>query len=349
MEQLSDLLIQKLESMAEDSDSKRVILSKRKAISALFPYAISLARGGDQTMTDAVFRAVKASRSHRVVWHRVRPYTDNLLDKPIPHSLDRFAVLFSPYVLWGRKLDPANQVSRWADAALATPYTEEVGQSIVEALLNIVSAHHLRPYIPRDAWELLKKRPSLPPYDLRRELVIGDTVRHIRGLGDIEVLKSYFLIIWSERARHISSSRQEVLASIKEDFGKAETRHHRGDLVRRLDYVLEELGREWELIEQGVATYNGPIALLYQKYPIPICRMLTRIHVRTAKSDYERFREALLRGVEVEGEATNTVTGASPKPIRQRNGLEFFLHVLFTVFRRLSNALQAKIFACILS
>ena len=69
----------------------------------------------------------------------------------------------SPYLPWTDAFYDQNAVHRWAAAALAVPYTEEVGQSVVDVLLQIASNSSLRLHIPRDVWALLKKRVSLPP------------------------------------------------------------------------------------------------------------------------------------------------------------------------------------------
>ena len=326
--------------MAQDRHSKILILAKRKAISALFPYAISLERSGDQTMADVVLRVSRASCSREVVWDRIWPYFTALFYEPIPSSSSRLITLFSPYLPWDRAANP-DFVSGWAAAALATPYTEQVGQSVVDALLQIATFYHLRPHIPRDVWALLKKQPFLPPYcPGRNQGTSGDVVRHIRGLGDPEILKSYLLLVWSEWSLPFSSGLEEMLVSIRKDFGQVGTRHHREDLVERLDYILEELGRGLEHFEQdgtGVLP-GGP------SFTADDRRRIAQDHVRDATGSYEKLREELRR----EGEATNTVTGLSPNLTHQQRALSFF-HAFFTALSRLWNALLAKIFAWILS
>lgn len=49
------------------------------------------------------------------------------------------------------------EIARWATAALEVPYTEEVGQSTVSALLQIASINSLQAYIPLNLWSLLRK------------------------------------------------------------------------------------------------------------------------------------------------------------------------------------------------
>ena len=290
--------------MAQDRHSKTLILAKRKAISALFPYAISLERSGDQTMADAVLRVSRASCSRGVVWDRIWPYFATLFSEPIPSSPNRLITLFSPYLPWDRAANP-DFVSGWAAAALATPYTEQVGQSVVDALLQIASFNHLRPHIPRDVWALLKKQPFLPPYcPGRNQGTSGDVVRHIRGLGDIEILKSYFLLVWSEWNALSFSECEEMLTSIREDFGQVEKRHHRAVLIERLDHILEELGRGLDHFEQD-RTDALPSGLSFTPDDR---RRFAQDHVRDAANSYEKLREELRK----EGGATNTATGLSP-------------------------------------
>ena len=331
VERFSDLIIQQLDNMVQDSDSKKLILTKRKAISALFPYAIFLERCGDRTMADAVLRVAKASCSRRVVWYRIWPYAATLFSDPIPPSLNRLITLFSPYVRWDLEPDSERLVSRWAAATLAIPYTEEVGQSVVDALLQIAYFYHLRPHISRDLWALLTKRPLLPPYCPGRNWgTSGDVVRHIRGLGDPEILKSYLLLVWSEWSFPFPSGRQEMLVSIREDFGQVGTRHHREDLVGRLDHILEELSRGLEHFEQEGTDVFLPITA---GNPL----LFAWIHVRVARNSYEKLREELREG----GGATNTCL--SPNLTRQERALTFFC-AFFTVLNRLSFALLTEIF-----
>ena len=61
----------------------------------------------------------------------------------------------------------------------------------------------------------------------------------IRALKDIEVLKSYLLLVWSEW--DISCDFSETCTSIRENFGGIGMGHHRADLIQRLDHVLGQL------------------------------------------------------------------------------------------------------------
>ena len=217
------------------------IFSKRKAISALLPRAIFLEQGGQQGMIDAIFRAAKASEWGEFLWHRVLLYISRLFEDQSPTSLNRVIALISPYVPWGGLLNSTTVVARWAAAALTVPYTEEIGQNVVDALLYITCIDLLRPQIPIDVFRLLKRRPPLLPMQ-RGEIESWRiaAVIHIRRLGDIEILKSYLLIMWSDRVFPSSEILYEMERAIREDFGGpgVEMESHRKDLVERLHSVL---------------------------------------------------------------------------------------------------------------
>ena len=210
---------------------------KRKSISALLPYAVWLERRGNYEMLDALLCGARASK--RLMWIRTKPFLPTLFNKASPQAI----VPVSPHVGWRRLTftDHKDMISRWAAAASAIPYTEEVGQSVVDALLHIASNDSLRPHIHVGMWVWLEKRPSLPPECFGRSRGTGwKVVRHIRALGDIEILKSYFLLVWSEWDPIFgwSEGLAEMQASIREDFNGLEMGRHREDLIERLDHVL---------------------------------------------------------------------------------------------------------------
>jgi hypothetical protein len=211
-------------------------------------------------MIDAILRVSGAPNSERFVWHRMKPYLTTLFDESSPPPLNQIVTLMSPYVPWDDKFHDEYTVSRWAAAALAVQYTDQTGCSVVDALLQIASIDTLRPHIPIELWAWLKKLPSLPPTCegrlLGREVAV---VRHVRQIGDIEILKSYFLLVWSEWNFLFTSGLDEMRVSVREDFGGIESKHHREDLIQRLDHVLRELDRGWEYIvrhKPGIVRYQ---------------------------------------------------------------------------------------------
>ena len=266
-------------------------LYKSKAITALVPYAILLARSGHQEMIDAILNVASASNSGKFIWDRVKPYLTTLFDEPSPPPLDRVVTLMSPYVPWDEKLHDGYTVARWVEVALAVPHTEEIGRSVVNALLQIASIDSLRQLIPIELWAWLKEVPLLPPVCRGRRVgTKGAVVRHVRGLGDIEILKSYLLLIWSEWNFLQTSGLDEMQISIRQDFGGIGSKHHREDLIARLDEIFGELDRGWEYIAQHKPGINP-----YQPH--------------RAKADYRTLKKVLL---EVERAAVSVFGCVSP-------------------------------------
>ena len=70
-------------------------------------------------------------------WWCVGPYITTLFDKLTPPSLDWGIELVSPYVPWHSVLIDNNAVTGWVATTLAIPYTEEVGQNVINTLLQI--------------------------------------------------------------------------------------------------------------------------------------------------------------------------------------------------------------------
>ena len=270
MEDVSNLITQKLDTMVE-SDDPGLIISKRKAINTLLPYAIFLEQIGQQGMIDAILRAAKVSdsdpRNHgKFMWRHVVLYTSRLFEKRSPASLNRVITLISPFVPWDGALNNPIAVSRWAAAASTVPYTNEVGQSVVNTLFQIAYIDLLGPYIPFAMWRWMRRRPSLPPvYHGLPKGACKITLAHVRRLKDVDLLKSFFLLIWTDRCILPSTLIHEAEISIREDLTGVEAEHHREVLIERLDYVLEQLGQ-----------------------------MQESSMVRKAKSGYERLRDVLL-------------------------------------------------------
>lgn len=176
------------------------------------------------------------------MWHHVVRYTSRLFETQSPTSLNRVIALISPYVPWGGALNKKSAVARWAAAASAIPYTDQLGQNVIDALFQIAFIDLLRPHIPIHMWEWMKRRPSLPP--MYHGLLQGPrstTVAYVRRLGDIDLLKSYFLLVWTDQCLLLSGRIHEVESSIREDFGAVGMGSHRKDLLKRLDHVINQL------------------------------------------------------------------------------------------------------------
>ena len=257
MREISVLITEKLEDMAGEALPAYFTpnrISWSKAITALIPHAISLDKSGDKGMIDAIFD---------IPWSLHAGYIDSyafaLLSKPTPPSLNRAIVLLSPYLpqyYWDERT-----IARWAAAASALPYSEKVGWSVVGMLLQLASSETLWPFIPADIWEWLKRQPSLPPECAGRGTgTREDTVRYVRGLGDLDTLRSYFLLVWSEWNALDDFGFIEMQASIVEDLGGIGMHHHRVELITRLDHILGELDRGWcHLSQYGPAVWADDV------------------------------------------------------------------------------------------
>jgi hypothetical protein len=285
-------------------ESPEQIWSKRKAITALFPYAVWRERDGEHGMVDAVLGAARTSSSAEFMWNAVGPFSATLFGRAGPDSLNRVITLASPHMLPSIRGFDETMVTRWAATVSTVPYTEEVGQAVVDALLQIASIPSIQRHIPVDIWSRLNKRPSLPPVCRGRSRgSSGDVVCQVRALGDIGILKSYLFLVWSEWDHMGDSYRwpagptkaqadiqdrglNEMRISIWEDFGGIEMGYHREDLIKRLDHVLEQLG-------QGLGH-------LKQQKP-----SIDEDEIRLAIEQYGELKEVLL---EVDREATRTLT-----------------------------------------
>jgi hypothetical protein len=293
MERVSSYLTQKLEIIAEAPGGDPAVESKRKAISLLFPYAVRLERDGQREMIDAIVRIASKSISGRFMWYHIKLYITSWLNESNSSS-DLTIIFVAPYSRWNQGSYTQNTVAKWAAAALAIPYSEEVGRSVVDVLLRIAYSERLRPHIPIEIWAWLKRRPSLPPVCPGRSwsTTLG-VVRHIRGLGDIELLKSYLFAVWSEWDHLYDSGLLEMEIVIREEFDGMVMWRDREDLIERLDDVLGQLDRDLDYFKQ----YEPEIGAYY---------------IAVAKRQYGRLKEVL---VEVDEVAMKTLSRTPPNLI----------------------------------
>ena len=205
------------------------------------------------------------------IWCHVDQFVSMLLSEASPRAI----VLASPHILWYRIGDMEDFIQCWTTVASAVPYSEEIAQGVVEALLQIASKDELQ-YIPADLWLWLTKRPSLPPNCLGRYSGTDDSVvEAVRALKDVEVLKSYLLLVWSEWDTLDPDGFEEMCTLIREDFGGIEMRHHRADLVKRLDHILGQLDHGLEYFQQQKPWFR-------------------EYHIQGKKNQYRELRETLL-------------------------------------------------------
>ena len=260
--------------------------SKHKAMNVLLPHAVSLEESGDHKMLDAITRVARTSNPRGFTWRYIEPSMAILLNKPTAPSLDRATTLLSPYVPW--EYWDKNTIAMWVGAVSAVPYSEEVDWSVVDTLLQIATMGYLRPYIPTDIWAWLKKPSTLPPVCKGRYRgTEQDLVRHVRGLGDLGILKSYFLLVWSEWDALRNSGFAEMQVSIVEDLCGIGMQHHREELIKRLDRILGEMDRGLEHLKQRKPWIEAEA-------------------VQQGKKQYRTLREVLLQ---VDREAMKTLAG----------------------------------------
>jgi len=129
----------------------------------------------------------------------------------------------------------------WIKVASALPYTDDVGRSVITTLLNIASSD-LSPHMPMVAWDWLNKRPALGLESFRPQ-TIGFTVHAVRQLRDVKLVVSYLCTVWSEWHQLSYHDRPAMCSLIEEEMGGIGATGHRTDLIRRLDYVLLQLGQ----------------------------------------------------------------------------------------------------------
>jgi len=246
LEEISKLVTDTLVVMTDPCK----IQSKRKAVTAFFPYAVRREREGSFAEIEAFLSAIKASSSTMSLWRPIMPFIPALFHAAAASPLT--VLLTSPHVPWDDKDYESHAeaaVTIWAIAASAVslddPCPEEVEQRVVDSLLYIASVDALRPLIPRDTCSWLNRRPSLPPLcQGRSSAKTKHVVRWVRGLKDPEILTSYLALVWSEwDPIHPRVDLSEMRMTISRSFMGVNMRDHREYLIRHLDRVLKELDR----------------------------------------------------------------------------------------------------------
>ena len=286
-----ELITRKLKTLADTRD-RRALLHKHKAINALFPYAVQQRRNKESAILDVLSDAAKISCCARPSWDHIQPFLDKLFDGTSQVSSKRTLMLASPCMPWGSRNFREDRARVWAVTASTVPKEEEIAPSVVITLLQIAFGELLPPHLYGDAWSWLKLQPLLPP--ICDERLMGShprVVRMVRDLKDIEILKSYLLLVWSEWNTVFDDSYLEMRNSIRGDFSGIEMNSHRADLLQRLDCILAELDRELHHFQQ----YDPHVR---------------RGYLRQAKIQYRGLRETL---VEVDRAASVAPTRASSR------------------------------------
>ena len=199
------------------------------AISALLPYAIFLEESGQPQMLDAISHTAKARQSMRCKWYHAQPLITAMFKKPNPPSLTWILGLISRNVPWHDGPHDKNMVARQAATVSAALNPEEVHWSVADELLHLAFIDTL-------------ESSSIPSgFPVRPKGTGGDITHKVQALGDFEILKSYFLLAWSEwhRVDGRPGGISEMQASIQEEFCGIGMGCHREDLVKQLDHVLD--------------------------------------------------------------------------------------------------------------
>jgi len=242
-------------------------------------------------MADVISRAVVASISARFVWRRIEGYINALFDESRSPPPDLVIMLMSPFVSWYTLQHDENAVERWVAAALAVWDSEEVGWSAADTLLQIACRESLRSHIKVELWERMKNQRTLPPYcEGTGHITHTTVVPFVQQLGDVEILKSYFLLVWSEWNTINGYGLDVMDASIRQEFGGNGMRHHREQLIERLDHVLRELDR-------GIEHFRQPALdrLHYSRFE----DLDSERSIQRRKEKYRYLKQVLL---EVDGE-----------------------------------------------
>lgn len=203
-------------------------------------------------MLEIFFRAARSSGQWGFIWHRVRPHIATLLGEENSARSKRAMIHAFPHIPWGKFANSQHFIGLWAAAAAsAIPYTLEIGQSVVDALLHIASQDPLRPHIPVGMWSWLNRQPPFPLVCWGR---FRDTQRNVvqtvRELGDTQILKTYMLLVWSEWDYFGFVGLHEMCTAIQEDFRGVGMGDDRQDLLQHLDRVLYRLDLGLEHLRQ---------------------------------------------------------------------------------------------------
>ena len=97
------------------------------------------------------------------------------------------------------------------------------------------------------------------------------TVRHVRGLGDLDILRSRFVLVWSAWNTLDDSGFIQMQVSLMEDFGGIGMRYRRVELITRLDRILRELNRGWYYLSlHGPPVWEEGVRGRKEQYRYPL-------------------------------------------------------------------------------
>ena len=231
------------------------------------------AEGGDTRLLDGMILLAVRRSPQDSSW--ARRYISPLIDGTFWWGYDvhiQTAVYALPCVedAWFHTTDKRNFVRRWILAASQLEYTQKIGQCVVEVLLRMVCAYQWRPHIAWEAWRWLSGRPQLPPVCPARSLCCNDlgAISKVESLEDIEILKDYLVVVWSEWDWLAPWVCSYMCAVIRKHFGGERMKGYRDELRGRLLHIQKQLDLGLDhLRKQGSkmpATYFQPTKEAYE-------------------------------------------------------------------------------------
>ena len=163
------LITRKLGEMIGDADMRSTIIySKRKALTALFPYVVLRVKEGKHEMFNVFLRVVRSSEWSGFMWFYIEPLLSALLEET-RIFLKRAAILVSPHLPWWKFRNGGQLVQLWAEAVF----------EMVRALKNIET---LTSYLLLvwSEWDCLMPGSLDEMYTVIREDFSGEEVGHHR-------------------------------------------------------------------------------------------------------------------------------------------------------------------------
>ena len=204
-----------------------------------------MAEDGDTKLLDEVLLAIsRTSQGSSWVRSHIGPFIEQELSTWDSDVRVRIVMRALPYVedAWFHIEDKDFFVELWRSVPEDLEYTPEIGQSVVQVLLRMACAYQWRPHIKR-VWRWLKRRPQLPPVCRARSMCCNDlgAISKVESLKDIEILKGYLIVVWSEWDWLAPWVCSYMCAVIRKRFGGERKKGHRGELRGRLLHIQKQL------------------------------------------------------------------------------------------------------------
>ena len=206
-----------------------------------------MAQGGDTRLLDEILLAVsRSSQGSSWVRRGIGPLISGMLSAAWGFDVRaRIAVCALSCVedAWFHVPDKYIFIQHWISAASSLRYTPEIGRSVVEVILRMACVYQWRPHITMKAWGWLARRPQLPPVCRARSLCCNDlgAISKVESLKDIEILKGYLIVVWSEWDWLAPWVCSYMCTVIRKHFRGERKRGHRDELRDRLLHIRKQL------------------------------------------------------------------------------------------------------------